>query len=66
MRSLASQLNQTKATFLHNLRKHLLPEGPFAQAEDIDTERVVKRAMDVFDRQKTEILWRITCEKKMT
>lgn len=64
MRSLATQLNQTKATFLHDLRKQLLPEAPFAQGEDIDTERVVKRAVDVFDHKKTEILWRIMCENK--
>lgn len=64
MRSLATQLNQAKATFLHNLRKQLLPEAPFAQGEDIDTERVVKRAVDIFDHQKTEILWRIMCENK--
>lgn len=62
MRSLATQLNQTKATFLHDLRKQLLPEAPFAQGEDIDIERMVKRAVDIFDHQKKEILLRIMCE----
>ncbi|XP_040885402.1 L-seryl-tRNA(Sec) kinase [Toxotes jaculatrix] len=58
MRSLATQLNESKATFLHNLRKQLLQETSFTQ-EDIDVERVVKRAVDVFDHEKTEILLRI-------
>lgn len=64
MRSLATQLNQTKATFLHDLRKRLLQEAPFTLGEDIDTERVVKRAVDVFDQQKTEILQRLMSENK--
>lgn len=64
MRSLATQLNQTKATYLHDLRKQLLLEAPFAQGENIDTERVVKRAVDIFDQQKTEILQRIMCGHK--
>lgn len=61
---MATQLNQTKATFLHDLRKQLLQEASFTQGEDIDTERVVKRAVDVFDDQKMEILWRIMNENK--
>lgn len=61
MRRLATQLNQTKATYLQDLRKQLLVEAPFGflQGENIDTERVVKRAVDFFDQQKTEILQRI-------
>ncbi|XP_039643447.1 L-seryl-tRNA(Sec) kinase isoform X1 [Perca fluviatilis] len=62
MKSLAAQLNESKATFLHNLRRQLLQEASFAQEEDIDVERVVKRAVDVFDHEKKEILLRIMNE----
>lgn len=64
MRSLAAQLNESKATFLHNLRTQLLQEASFTQDEDIDMERVVKRAMDVFDLDTKEILLRIINENK--
>lgn len=64
MRSLAAQLNESKAAFLHNLRRELLQEVPFAQEEDIDVERVVKRAVDVFDHETMEILLRIMNENK--
>ncbi|XP_075950031.1 L-seryl-tRNA(Sec) kinase [Anarhichas minor] len=64
MRSLAAQLNESKATFLHDLRRRLFQEASFAQDEDIDVERVVKRAVDVFDREKEEILLRITNENR--
>ncbi|KAG7228033.1 hypothetical protein INR49_005655 [Caranx melampygus] len=64
MRSLATQLNESKATFLHNLRKQLLKETPFTQEEDIDVECVVKRAVDVFDHEKKEILQRIINDQK--
>ncbi|XP_059181321.1 L-seryl-tRNA(Sec) kinase-like [Centropristis striata] len=63
MRALAAQLNESKATFLHNLRRQLLQETSFIQ-EDIDVERVVKRAVDIFDCEKKEILSRITNENK--
>lgn len=56
MRSLATQLNESKATFLQNLRKQLLHETSLTQEEDIDVELVVKRAVDVFDHEKKEIL----------
>uniref|UniRef100_A0A3Q3IG77 Phosphoseryl-tRNA kinase n=1 Tax=Monopterus albus TaxID=43700 RepID=A0A3Q3IG77_MONAL len=59
MRSLATQLNESKATFLHNLRKQFIQEVSFTQEEDIDVERVVKRAVDVFDHERKEILLRI-------
>ncbi|XP_067431721.1 L-seryl-tRNA(Sec) kinase [Thunnus thynnus] len=59
MRFLATQLNESKARFLHNLRKQFLQEVPFNQEEDIDVERVVKRAVDVFDSEKKELLLRI-------
>lgn len=64
MRSLAAQLNESKATFLHNLRGQFLQEASDIQGEDIDVESVVKRAVDVFDREKKEILWRIMNENK--
>lgn len=64
LRSLASQLNQTKATYIHDLRKQLLLVAPFTQGEDIDTDQVVKRAVEVFDQQKTEILLRLMCGHK--
>uniref|UniRef100_A0A3Q1FDT9 Phosphoseryl-tRNA kinase n=1 Tax=Acanthochromis polyacanthus TaxID=80966 RepID=A0A3Q1FDT9_9TELE len=59
MKSLAAQLNESKATFLHDLRKQFLQEVPFSQEEEIDVERVVKRAVDIFDDRKKEILSRI-------
>ncbi|XP_034716614.1 L-seryl-tRNA(Sec) kinase isoform X3 [Etheostoma cragini] len=62
MKSLAAQLNESKATFLHSLRRQLLQEASFAQEEDMDVERVVKRAVDVFDHEKREILLRIMNE----
>uniref|UniRef100_A0A8C2WZQ6 Phosphoseryl-tRNA kinase n=1 Tax=Cyclopterus lumpus TaxID=8103 RepID=A0A8C2WZQ6_CYCLU len=64
MRSLAAQLNDSKAAFLHNLRRRLFKEASFAQEEDLDVERVVKRAVDVFDHEKTEILLRVIHENK--
>uniref|UniRef100_A0A3P8TR82 Phosphoseryl-tRNA kinase n=1 Tax=Amphiprion percula TaxID=161767 RepID=A0A3P8TR82_AMPPE len=59
MRSLAAQLNESKATFLHDLRKQFLQEAPFTQEEEIDVECVVKKAVDIFDEKKKEILSRI-------
>nr|XP_046234113.1 L-seryl-tRNA(Sec) kinase [Scatophagus argus] len=64
MRSLATQLNESKATFLPNLRRQLLQNTSFTQEEDIDVERVVKRAVDVFDREREEILLRVMNENK--
>ncbi|KAK5881388.1 hypothetical protein CesoFtcFv8_022194 [Champsocephalus esox] len=64
MRSLAAQLNESKATFLHNLRRQFLEEASFTKEEDIDVGRVVERAVDVFDHEKKEILLRIINENK--
>lgn len=64
MRSLAAQLNETKATFLHSLRRQLLQDVPFTEEEDINVERMVKRAVDVFDHEKKEILLKIMNENK--
>lgn len=59
MRCLATELNRSKATFLQTLRRQLLQEAPFTREEDVDVERVVKRAVDVFDRERRDILLRI-------
>ncbi|XP_062270041.1 L-seryl-tRNA(Sec) kinase isoform X2 [Platichthys flesus] len=59
MRSLASQLNESKATFLRSLREQLLQDPSFSQEENMDVERVVKSAVDVFDHEKKEILLKI-------
>ncbi|XP_028990367.1 L-seryl-tRNA(Sec) kinase [Betta splendens] len=64
MRSLAAQLNESKAMFLHNLRKQFLREASFPDDEDIDVECVVKRAVDSFEREKEEILLCITNDHK--
>ncbi|CAG5904875.1 unnamed protein product [Menidia menidia] len=58
MRSLAAELNESKVTFLNNLRRQVLQEAPFLSEEDIDVEHVVKRAVWVFDDGKNEILTR--------
>lgn len=63
MRSLSAQLSESKTTFLHDLRRQLLQEASFTE-EDIDVERVVKRAVDVFDRERQEILLDIINKKK--
>lgn len=57
MRSLAAELNQSKARFLHDLRARLLQDLPFPVSEDV--ERVVTTAVEVFDRDKRDILSRI-------
>lgn len=64
MRSLAAQLSASKATFLETLRRQLFHEASFTQDEDVDIDRVVKRAVDVFDHEKKEILLRIIGEKQ--
>lgn len=58
MRTMAAQLNESKATFLQNLRRELLQESSFTREEDVDVERVVKKAVDVFDHKRKEILLR--------
>ncbi|XP_047465873.1 LOW QUALITY PROTEIN: L-seryl-tRNA(Sec) kinase [Mugil cephalus] len=59
MRSLAAQLNESKASFLQNLRKQLLQDATCIQEEDINLEHVVNRAVDVFDGTRKEILSRV-------
>ncbi|XP_041671405.1 L-seryl-tRNA(Sec) kinase isoform X2 [Cheilinus undulatus] len=60
MKCLAARLNESKAAFLPNLRRQLLEDAAFLQDEELDVERVVKRAIDVFDRERKEILSFIT------
>lgn len=62
MRSLATQLSESKTTFLHDLRQKLLQEASFPE-EDIDVDRVVKRAVDVFDHERQEVLLGIINKK---
>lgn len=65
MRSLAAQLNDSKAMFLQKLRKQFLHhEASFPEDEDIDVDLVVKRAVDRFEREKEEILLCITNDHK--
>ena len=57
MRGLASELNQSKGRFLHDLRTHYVQERA-AVEEDIDVERVVNAAVAAFDREIQETLSR--------
>lgn len=63
MRSLAAQLSESKATFLHNLRKHFLNDVSFIQEEEINVEHAVKRAAEIFNDDLKEILSRIINDK---
>ncbi|XP_054625105.1 L-seryl-tRNA(Sec) kinase-like isoform X2 [Dunckerocampus dactyliophorus] len=63
MRSMAAQLNESKAQFLLNVRKHFLQEAPFIREEDLDVEHVMKRAVELFDHDKQEILSKIIIKK---
>lgn len=56
MRSLATQLNESKAALLHNLRQQLLQEAIFLQEEDLDVDLVKNRAVSIFKENKKEIL----------
>ncbi|XP_028287783.1 L-seryl-tRNA(Sec) kinase [Parambassis ranga] len=63
MRSLAAQLNESKATFLHDLRKQVLQEVPYIE-EDTNVEHIVKKAIEIFEEKKNEILSRTISEHK--
>ncbi|XP_034050431.1 L-seryl-tRNA(Sec) kinase-like [Thalassophryne amazonica] len=58
VRTLAAQLNESKTRFLLNLRRQLLQDLSLTPEEDIDMENVVKRAVNVFDQEKRDILFR--------
>ncbi|XP_029978397.1 L-seryl-tRNA(Sec) kinase [Sphaeramia orbicularis] len=57
MRSLAAQLNESKAKFLHDLRTQFLQDVHLTD-EDVDVDRAVKTAIHVFDSDKKDILLR--------
>lgn len=65
MKSLAAQLNDSKGTFLQNLRTQFLQEAPFIQGEDVNVEHVVKGAVEVFNDKKKEILLGFIEEHKL-
>ncbi|KAL0964800.1 hypothetical protein UPYG_G00329120 [Umbra pygmaea] len=54
MRSLAEELNESKTRFLQNLRKQVSQGLPLTTGE-IDVERMVTRAVDVFNQEKLGI-----------
>lgn len=62
LRSLASELNEQKSKFLQDLKTQLLRDSPLTESENVDVERVVKMAVEVFHRQKRDILTRIVEE----
>lgn len=58
MRCLAAELNDSKTRFLQNLRKQVLQSLPITPGETIAVELLAKRAVDVFDQDKNEIMAR--------
>ncbi|XP_064789359.1 L-seryl-tRNA(Sec) kinase-like isoform X1 [Oncorhynchus masou masou] len=56
MRSLAADLNESKTMFLQDLRRQVLQ--PLTQGEGVEVERVVNGAVDVFNKEKQEIIAR--------
>ncbi|XP_031676798.1 LOW QUALITY PROTEIN: L-seryl-tRNA(Sec) kinase-like [Oncorhynchus kisutch] len=68
MRSLAADFNESKTTFLQDLRRQVLHGLPLTQGEGVEVERVVNRtvevervvnrAVDVFNKEKQEIIAR--------
>ena len=64
MRTLSAQLSESKAMFLHDLRRKFFQEAAFTQAENTDVEGIVKREVAVFDHRKTEILLKIISDNK--
>lgn len=64
MRTLSARLSESKATFLHDLRKKFFQEAPFTQTEHIDIEGMVKREVALFDHKRNEILLEIINDNK--
>ena len=58
MRSLAADFNESKTRFLQDLRRQVLHGLPLTQGEGVEVERVVNRAVDVFNKEKQEIIAR--------
>ncbi|KAF6719395.1 L-seryl-tRNA(Sec) kinase [Oryzias melastigma] len=56
MRSLATQLNESKAGLLHHLRQQLLQEAIFIQEENLNVDLIKNRAVSIFNENKKEIL----------
>nr|XP_057918145.1 L-seryl-tRNA(Sec) kinase isoform X2 [Doryrhamphus excisus] len=63
MKSLAAQLNESKAEFLLNVRKRFLQEASFIAEEELDVEHVMKRTVELFDHDVQEILSKIILNK---
>ncbi|TWW81970.1 L-seryl-tRNA(Sec) kinase [Takifugu flavidus] len=63
MRTLSAQLSESKATFLRDLRR-VFQEAPVPQEDDMDVEGMVKRAVNVFDHRRKEILLEIMNDNK--
>ncbi|XP_037134199.1 L-seryl-tRNA(Sec) kinase isoform X1 [Syngnathus acus] len=59
MRSLATQLSESKAQFLQDLRRHFLQNTNYSQGDDVAVDHVVKTAVARFDDQKQKILLEI-------
>lgn len=55
MRLLAAELNKSKTRFLQDLRKQVLQGLPILPGESIDVERVVKRAVGIFEQDLKEV-----------
>ncbi|KAL7869659.1 hypothetical protein AOLI_G00136470 [Acnodon oligacanthus] len=58
LRVLAKDLNEQKGHFLQELRRHILHELPVSEGEPVDVERVVSRALAVFQQQRDDVLKR--------
>ncbi|XP_052371279.1 LOW QUALITY PROTEIN: L-seryl-tRNA(Sec) kinase-like [Oncorhynchus keta] len=58
MRSLAADFNESKTTFLQDLRRQVLRGLPLTRGEDVEVERVVTRAVDVFNKEKRDLIAR--------
>lgn len=64
MRTLSAQLNESKATFLHDLRTKVYLEAALTEAEHRDLDGMVKREVAVFDHKKNQILLEVINDNK--
>ncbi|KAJ0060514.1 hypothetical protein NL108_014992 [Boleophthalmus pectinirostris] len=64
MRTLASELNELKSKFLQNLKTQILLDSSFIESENVDVDRAVTKAVQTFDRDKKDIVFRIIQESK--
>ncbi|XP_066521857.1 L-seryl-tRNA(Sec) kinase isoform X2 [Hoplias malabaricus] len=58
LRALAKDLSEQKSVFLEDLRRHVLRQLPGWERETVDVERVVDRALNVFQQQTDSVLQR--------